>query len=203
MPDINKICEKAGIVLDYLFENFEEDGKVDNLFMLAFASGLAGVSCYEAAKSEGSEMNIVETGIGEKFYFSEKANQYLFQNEYSIKSCILGFCANVSPDKPLPSIDSAMMKIATAVGNPNYLICDMVEPKPLYENVKRAWDDFYTNLLKDEISPEDWPLLFGVVVQNVLSNALSEMPLDQLSQFAFECSCYLSKIGPDTYTTNI
>ncbi len=199
MPDINKICEVAGRILDYLSSSFEKDGEADNLFLLSFASGLAGVSCYEAAKAGGAEFTNIEIGTGEKFYFSDKVNEYLFTSEYSIKSCILGFCANVNPGKELPVIDTAMMKIATAIGNPDYLICDMVEPKPLYENSKRCWDDMYESALKDSLEPEDWPLLFGIVVQNIMAKCLSEMPIEQLSQFAFECAIFLSKIGEDTY----
>ena len=82
----------------------------------------------------------------------------------------------------------------------NYTVCGY-DPKALFEQVVSCWDGIYDNMTSKYCKdPSEWPLLFGVVLQNILITSLKAgAPKDEAARIAIECAVAVSKMDKDSF----
>nr|MDE7399253.1 hypothetical protein [Oscillospiraceae bacterium] len=81
----------------------------------------------------------------------------------------------------------------------HYRIWNIYQPKDVYCAIKDCWDGIYDNMTAVYCqSPQEWPVLFAIVLQNIMIIALEEIPASTLYRTALECAIYISKMDSDS-----
>ena len=167
----------------------------DEIIVLLFASGLAGIACHEAVKATNGSFAVVETKDGKKYYFGDDVNKFLLEDKYSVYA----FCSALSPI-PEEILQKIIGRFANSVGNPNFKLWDTFALEDAYQQVRACWDGIFNNLIGPACkSPAEWPILLGIVVQNIIIWGSSKQPQKRLISMTVECSNALSKMDKDSF----
>ena len=72
-----------------------------------------------------------------------------------------------------------------------------------YKMIKECWDGIQVTMTTRICKkPSEWPVLYGIVLQNIILEALKiGAPADEVKRIALECSIALSRMGEDTFVT--
>ena len=192
---VKRLCNDAGHIIEMLKHVFTTDKGLDIRKALIFSSSLAGYACHQAVIGEKKSFVIVETKDKKKFYFGDDVNKYLLEN----KNSVIGLCnaiVNLSNEDILKMVSD----FAKNVGNEDMTLCGL-EPQNIFNEVKQCWDGIYENMTSKYCkSPSEYPILFGIVLQNMLIIALKAgAPKDEAGKIAMECAIAVSKMDTDSF----
>ena len=89
---------------------------------------------------------------------------------------------------------------ARGIGSEDMTVCGL-KPAELYEQIDQCWKGIFHNMTDQYCqSPSEWPVLFGIVTQNLLVTAYQAgTPKEEATGMAIECAAALSKMGKDTF----
>ncbi len=179
----------------------EPDGRINAKAVLLWASGLAGfvcqVSAWEKARLNGKspELFSVQTKDGKNFYMGDSINNPLLSDQNSIWNLAAGICQKLEPSRPLPNIKELVKQTVDMIGNENYKMWNEINP----ELMVKEYGDFW-KLIKNKVadyckSPDEWPLLFGLVLQKALQMTVKVTPPEQnCLEMAMENALFTSKM---------
>ena len=192
---LQRIAGNAGGVLDMFKAVFQTPDGIDVRSALIFTSALAGYACHQAVKAVGGQFAVVTTKAGKRFYFGDDVNRYLLEDQLSVASLCVAV-SGISEEEIL----SIVSDFAAHVGDDPYTICGY-DPGSLYEQVDSCWKGIYENMTSKYCSsPKEWPVLFGIVVQNILLMAIEVgAPEDEAGKIAIECAAAMSKMDRDSF----
>lgn len=191
---LERLKEPAGSIIEMLKGVFKTERGIDIQRVVLYASGLAGIACHEAVKANRGSFQVAETKDGKKYYFGDDLNKYLLESQYSVNS----FCDGIHK---LPEADTMaiVQKVAATVGTDNFKIWNSLIPADVYKQVKSCWDGIFDNMIgKNCQSAAEWPVLMGIVLQNVMATAFTVAPKDEVAKMAKECAFILSKMDQDS-----
>ena len=192
---VERLAGKAGNIIAMLRSVFTTPEGLDIATAIIFAAGLAGYACHEAVCAEHGTFAVVTTKNGEKYYFGDGVNKYLLESRTSV----IGFC-NAIADLPEEKVLGIIASFAQGIGSEDMAVCGL-KPAELYEQIDQCWKGIFHNMTDQYCqSPSEWPVLFGIVTQNLLVTAYQAgAPKEEATGMAIECAAALSKMGKDTF----
>ena len=208
---LNKVCEQEPLtgakmgaenIWNLFLSMFKEsDGRINAKTVLLWTSGLAGYACqistWEKARLDGKspELFSVQTKDGKNFYMGEGINRPLLSGQNSIWNLAAGIYQKLEPSRPLPDITELMKKSISVIGNEDYKVWNEIDPYQMLKEYTQFWklhEDIITSCCK---SPDEWPLLFGLVLQKALQMTVKVMPPKQdCLEMAMENALFTSKM---------
>ena len=191
---LNRISKHAGTVLQMITHYFTTPRGVDATKALIFTASLAGHACHRAVIAEHGTFAEVTTKDGRKFYFGDDLNKYLLESPLSVvalSNAVTGF----SVDKVIEIVK----EYTEHFGEENFKVCE-IEPKVLFDEAVACWDGIYDNMTSKYCkNPSEWPILFGIVLQNILMMCLKAgAPKDEAGKIAVECAVAVSKMDKES-----
>ncbi len=191
---VKRISANAGNVVNMFKAYFNTPKGLDATKALIFTSALAGFSCHKAVEANHEKFMRVTTNEGKNYYFGDDLNRYLLESSLSV----IGFITVVT-GITREEVLSIVAGFADNVGK-EYKVCGF-EPKQLYDQVSDCWEGIFENMTSRYTrSPSEWPILFGIVVQNILITALNAgAPKEEAGKIAIECAVAVSKMDRDSF----
>ncbi|MBO4390828.1 MAG: hypothetical protein J5825_08220 [Lachnospiraceae bacterium] len=196
--NLKELMEAAGAVIDLFRKVLIKDGKEDRNAMIVYACALAGYSCHQAVKAENGVFAVVSTKDDRRFFLGDDVNFYLLSNPYSVYSFLSGWFEKANRGRKAPDPTTVVAKCASSLGKEGYRVCDLYPPEKLYTAAKECWDGIYENVILHYCpEPEKWPVLFAIVLQNILLNTTGG-DQERLFNFCLEIILYVSKMDDDS-----
>lgn len=191
---LKRISANASNVINMFKAYFNTPKGLDARMALIFTSSLAGYACHKAVEANHEQFMRVTTTSGQNFYFGDDLNKYLLESSLNV----VGFITAVT-DIDSEEVISIVSDFANNVGK-EYKVCGF-EPKWLYDQVSDCWGGIYDNMTSKYCkSPSEWPILFGIVVQNILMTAINAgAPKQEAGKIAIECAVAVSKMDEDSF----
>lgn len=199
--DLKRLSNNASAIIKMFKNVFDSPTGFDAQKALLFTSGLAGYACHQAVKANKEFFVVVEKVDHKKFYFGDDLNKYLLEDKYSVLSFCNGFFENFAEGETCPNAIEIVNKVVAAIAreNSNYKIWDAYHPRQVYLNVKNCWNGIYDNMTAVYCqSPQEWPVLFAIVLQNIMIIASQNMQKSTIYCMALECAIYISKMDDDS-----
>lgn len=181
----------------------KEDDSVNCHDFLLYAAGLAGYACQAAVresmvvkgeKKEEEVFHVVTSKKGEKFFFGDEVNHFLLGNPYSVYRLTAGMYKKVYPTMIVPDIAQIIKKVTACIGSAEYKVCGEALQSELKEMYAIMWKSLRKKLDLYCEKPEEWPVLFAMVLQKGIVATKGIIMPDIGFNFAMECAVYASKI---------
>lgn len=172
--------------------------------LLVMLGSLGGFSCQMAihegvAKSKkGSSKPLMEVrgADGRKYYFGDLLNAILAEEKISFFA-FAGGSVGAKGGK-LPDMQELLGHVSSSLGTENFGIPRYPEGHSAadtpYNFVKALWVSLLPNLKFYCHSPREWPIAFGIAVQNVIEQGKEHIPPEIALQIAMEAAAPMSKI---------
>lgn len=191
---LKRLSRHAGNVIELLKAQLRGPQGTDMTFVLLYAAGLAGIACHEAVKAEGGTFAVATTTSGKNYYLGDDVNRHLLESRTSVLSFVNAVCEGVADDVP-----ALVSSIVLTMGTDKLNVWGMT-PESVYERVKQCWDGiFHTMTSLYCKQPSDWPVFYGIVLQNVILQSISVgAPRDEVGKMAMECAAVLSRMDVDS-----
>ncbi|MCH5282013.1 MAG: hypothetical protein J1E61_11165 [Lachnospiraceae bacterium] len=197
--DINQLSKSASAIINMFKGVFNTPKGFDIQKALLYASGLAGYACHQAVKANNESFVVVGTVDNKKFYMGDALNKYLLEDKYSVLSFCNGFFDNFAKGEFRPDPIEIVKKEVAVIGDNNYKIWNIYQPKDVYCEIRNCWEGIYDNMTAVYCqSPQEWPVLFAIVLQNIMITASEAIPAPVLYNMALECAIYVSKMDSDS-----
>ncbi|MBP0973092.1 MAG: hypothetical protein J5851_04215 [Oscillospiraceae bacterium] len=197
--DLERIAGNAGNIIRMFNHVFATENGFDAQRGLLFASGLAGYACHQAVKASGGKFVVVETDAHKKFYMGDDVNKYLLEDKYSVLSFCNGFFEQTAKGEEAPAVVPLIRRAASVIGDKEYRIWNVFPPEYVYTEIGNCWDGIYENMTSKYCeSPEEWPILFGIVLQNMMMIAAKVIKPEEAFRLSMECALFVSKMDDDS-----
>ena len=197
--DINRLSKSASAIINMFKSVFHTPNGLDIHKSLLYASGLAGYACHQAVKAGNENFVVVGTKDNKNFYMGDALNKYLLEDKYSVLAFCNGFFDHFAKGVTRPDAIEIVKKGVAVIGDNSYKIWNIYDPKNLYFEIKNCWDGSYDNMTAVYCeSPQEWPVLFAIVLQNIMIIALEAAPPAALYNMVLECAVYVSKLDSDS-----
>lgn len=197
--DIDRLSKNASAIINMFKSVFNTPRGFDVRKALLYASGLAGYACHQAVKANNEPFVVVGTADNKKFYMGDALNKYLLEDKYSVLSFCNGFFDNFAKGESCPDAIEIVKKEVSVIGDNNYKIWNVFQPSDVYSDIKNCWDGIYDNMTAVYCqSPQEWSVLFAIVLQNIMIIASQAVPASALYSMALECAIYISKMDLDS-----
>ena len=195
---IARLCSHAGNIIAMLKHVLNAENGTNYGTLLMYVSGLAGHACQRAIVANGEGYEKVSVQDGRNYYFGDEVNAYLFENRYSIIS-FMNAIYNKKTGENNPDVSLIIKNCASVIGKDNYKIWNIYEPNIIYKMIKSCWDGIFNNMTsKYCTSPMEWPILFGIILQNVMNEGMTSGKEKYIYDMALECVLFISKMRDDS-----
>ena len=197
--DIKRIAGNAVNIAEMLKERFSGPFGLDNKKVLMLSAGMAGYACHQAVMANKLPYNPVTEAYGRKFYIGDSVNKYLIDGKYSVLSWCDGFFETAGKFFTKPDPMEVVKKEVNAVKNKEYRIWDSESPVVTYKEVQACWEGIYDNMTAKYCNkPDEWPVLYGIVLQNIMLEVSRIMTISDVYEKALECAIYISWMDEDS-----
>lgn len=198
--DINRLSKNASAIINMFKSAFNTSMGFDVRKALLYASGLAGYACHQAVKANNEPFVVAKTSDHKKFYMGDALNKYLLEDQYSVLSFCNGFFDHFAKGEARPDAIEIVKKEVSVIGCNHYKIWNEYQPNDVYYEIKNCWDGIYNNMTAVYCqSPQEWPVLFAIVLQNIMLIALqAAVSAPVLYSMSLECAIYISKMDFDS-----
>lgn len=191
---MTRLCSHAGNIINMLKHVLTGKNGIDMYIVSLYAAGLAGIACHEAVKELGEPMAEVSCANGKKYYMGDSVNKYLLEDKYSVAAF-----ATAITQMPQSAVLAIVMKQASAVGSDNFTVAGNMDPEDLYKNIKACWDGIKAKMtLQYCKKPQEWPVLYGIVLQNIMKESLPYASKEAVFGTAVDVACALSKMDQES-----
>ena len=189
-----QLASDAGKVIAMLKGTLRTEQGTDLTACLLYAAGLAGMACHEAVKASNGNFHVATVKDGRNYYFGDDVNRYLLEGRTSVFS----FCnavTDVTPD----TVRALAVSVVQRVGGEDLTIWNM-PADIVYQRIKACWDGIHENMTTRFCkSPSEWPVLYGIVMQNILFEAIkAKAPAEEAGRMAMECALIISRMDTDS-----
>lgn len=197
--DVERLAQNAGNIVAMFKDTFSSGFGLDIEKALMFSAGMAGYACHQAVIANKEPFMAVSMADNKKFYMGDAVNKYLMESKYNV----LGFCDGFFELKGLgmtkPDPIEIVKREAKVLGDKGYRIWDKIDPAVAYKEVKACWEGIYSNMTGAYCkSPSEWPVLYGIVLQNIMIEAAKVTTVSRVYNMAVECVLYISKMDDDS-----
>lgn len=191
---VKRLSQNAGNIVEMLKAPFRGPKGLDITGPVIYAAGLSGIASHEAVKALNGSFQQVGLNDNRKFYFGDDVNKYLMESVTSVYSFI-NAVAGMSQDE----LTELVRKAANSLGDDEFTILTK-KPDHLYREIKDCWDGIFDNMTSRYCkSPDEWPILFSIVLQNLITTALSVgAPKEEVRDSSMMCALVLSKMDNDS-----
>lgn len=199
---LKRLASHAGNTIKMLKSVLATDKGMNYSTLLMYSAGLAGYACQRAVIANNDQYAVVGTKNGKKYYFGDGVNAYLLENKGSVLSFMSDIYEHKTREKapdPTPSIQLAV----SMVGNDEYKIWNSYPPDSVYNLIKDCWNGIFENMtIKYCETPSEWPIFFGIVLQNIMADGMNNGREDAVYHMALECALFISKMRDDSLAQN-
>ena len=197
--DIKQIAGNAANIAEMFKARFSGPFGLDNKKVLMLSAGMAGYACHQAVMANKLPYNPVTEADGRKFYMGDSVNKYLLDGKYSVLSWCDGFFETAGKFFTKPDPTEVVKKEVNAVKNKEYRIWDSESPVVTYKEVQACWEGIYDNMTAKYCNkPNEWPVLYGIVLQNIMLEVSRIMTISDVYEKALECAIYISWMDEDS-----
>lgn len=191
---IERLKDGAGHIIEMFKSVFNTPRGMDGRRALTFTAALAGHACHQAVKAEHGTFAVVTTNDGRNFYFGDDLNKYLLENDTNVVGHFT-VVSGVGHETVLQIVKDCVL----AVGKDEHTVCGF-DPNILYKEISECWDGIFENMTSKYCEkPSEWPVLFGIVAQNILQMSIKGgAPKDEAGMVAIESAVYMSKMDFDS-----
>lgn len=163
--ELEQISSQAGGMIRMFEEKITDPNR-----RLALVSALAGYACHRAVMKEPDmTLIMVETKDDRTFYYGDDLNFFLLENKYSVYSFVKGYFDNAPGRSGEIDLKYIVAEQTADLGKLNKVLCESYFPDALYKEMKACWEGIFENMTaRICTSSRQWPVLFGVVLQNIL-----------------------------------
>ncbi len=197
--DIKRIAGNAANIAEMFKARFSGPFGLDNKKILMLSAGMAGYACHQAVMANKLPYNLVTAADGRKFYMGDSVNKYLLDGKYSVLSWCDGFFETAGKFFAKPDPTEVVKKEVNAVENKEYRIWDSESPVVTYKEVRACWEGIYENMTARYCNkPDEWPVLYGIVLQNIMLEVSRIMTISDVYEKALECAIYISRMDEDS-----
>lgn len=190
----DRLASKAGNIIQMLNDCFKTPQGIDIRMSVLYAAGLCGIACHEAVKANNESFVDVGLEDGRTYYFGDAVNKYLLESKLSVMAFVAPV-TNMNADEAVSIVKSA----ADDLGYDKLNVLGF-DPEQAYIMVKECWDGIFDNMTDSYCeSPDEWPILYSIVLQNLVAMALNAgAPRDEVAKGAFLCAVMLSKMDKES-----
>ncbi len=193
-------------VFNYLVNGMKDSKGVHIESFMCILGSLAGYSCQASLRKELIEMKglnenqvfaIVEDKDKKKYYFGDLVNQPLVENQYSVWALSAGAVQHLGITKML-DVREIFAHVSMSVGSDSYgipRVPDAHKPSDIpYNYVRSLWTKFLPIAEHYCASPSEWPIMFGMAIQEgIISGKDAIDPLLALT-IAMESAIPMAKV---------
>lgn len=189
-----QLASDAGKVIAMLKGTLRTEQGTDLTACLLYAAGLAGMACHEAVKASNGSFHVATVKDGRNCYFGDDVNRYLLEGRTSVFS----FC-NAVTDVTADTVRALAVSVVQRVGGEDLTVWNM-PADIVYQRIKACWDGIHANMTVPFCkSPSEWPVLYGIVMQNILFEAIkAKAPAEEAGRMAMECALIISRMDTDS-----
>ncbi|ADU75362.1 hypothetical protein M972_112445 [Acetivibrio thermocellus AD2] len=148
--------------------------------LICALGALAGYSCQASLRKEFVEIRglseeqvftVIQAKNGKRYFFGDLINKPLFENQYSVWSLAAGIVQHMGVNIDFDILE-IFKYVSATVGTENYGIPRIPEGHRTADVpinfVKAFWPLFLPRIEKYCASPREWPVLFGLAIQDGL-----------------------------------
>lgn len=173
--------------------------------LLCALGALAGYSCQANLRAQALEKGVPETAVftvvdtadGKKYFFGDPLNKVLAESQYSVWSLAAG-AAQQNGCSSLPDIAEIFGHVSKTVGGVEFgipRIPDGHRPGDTPINyVKALWPKLLPTMKQFCQKPSEWPILFGLAVQETLDMSKGVIAPDLALKIIMESAIPMSKV---------
>lgn len=174
--------------------------------LLCALGALAGYACQASLRAqslangqqETSPFVVIETNDGKKYFFGDQLNHPLAESEYSIWS-LAGGAAKQHGAQQLPDIGKIFEHVTQSIGSDNFGIPRLpaghnTSATPL-DYLKAMWPHLLPIVKQFCATPAEWPILFGVSIQEAIASAKEVVSPDVAALIVMESAIPMSKVN--------
>ncbi len=197
--DLNRLSRNASAIIKMFQNVFNTPQGFDLQKAMLYAAGLAGYACHKAVIANGEKFDVIGTENGKVYYMGDALRRYTLEGERSVLNFCDGFFEHFAKGEQCPDPHEIVRNATAVLGDPNYRIWGRYTPENAYELVKECWDGIYENMTKPYCeNPSEWPVLYAIVLQNIMVMGLQVLPAAKLYTMAMECVLYVSKMDDNS-----
>lgn len=170
----------AKYIFNRMLDGMKDEKGVHIQSLLCALGSLAGYSCQASIRSEFIEkngleekevFNVVKCNDGSTYYFGDNINKPLADGEHSVWSLTAGVAAHLGL-KEFIDLGDIFKYVARTVGSSEFGIPRVTEHDRAGDTpinyVKGLWTVFLPMIKKYCATPNEWPILFGLAVQETM-----------------------------------
>lgn len=181
----------------------DDKGVVNIHDVTLYAAGLAGYACQAVCvetnlirdKKQFNELfHLIVTPKGEKYIFGDCINEYLFTSNHSVWNLVLGMYKHMYTSLKAPSPAGHIKKVVESLGNPDYMVCGEYKPEALVDMLGLVWKNLAPKMSRYCPNPEEWPVLYAMVLQKVLGASKGVIDPNISMNFIAEMLVFSSKM---------
>lgn len=170
--------------------------------VVLYAAGLAGYSCQAAVmetqiirdnKKFNEVFHLVISPTGDKFIFGDAINDYLFGNKHSVWNMLSRSFKKLYPGLSVPSAAPIIKKVTANIVNPDYKVVGEHSPSELNDMYAMIWKTIYIKMRNYCPNPEEWPILYSMVLQKALAQTKGMIDPSFEMNFICEAAVFASK----------
>lgn len=178
---------------------------VESLFVSLGALG--GFACQLAARHSLTTVPhqwdhpwaIANGADGRTYYFGDAINHYLIEGHYSLWSLAAGILPQLGAD-PVPDVGPLVTHVAATVGGGEFGEIRYPEGTSAGDTpvnyVRHFWPPVADRLVRIGTVPDDWPPLFGLLAQELLTLAKDVIAPSVALTLIMESAIAMAKLDP-------
>jgi len=176
--------------------------------LLCALGALAGHSCQANLRAQALVKGLPETAAfqtvatkdGKKYFGGDPLNNVLVNSKYSIWGLAAG-AAQEAGAKELPDIHEMFKYTSSVLGEPEFGIPRIPENHSAGDSplnyLKALWPAIFPTVKLFCPSPSEWPILYGLAIQEAITMSKSIIAPDLSLKIVMESAIPMSKIDPE------
>lgn len=197
-------------VVQWLIAMFKTEKGVHIESLLSALGSLAGYACQSSVREEflqtkklpESQVFITARGAdGKNYYFGDLLNKPLAESQYSVWALAAGTAQHLG-SRDLVDLNNIFEHVAQTVGDPSFGVPRIPEnhsPSEAPANyVKHIWPKTLPLLEKYCVQPAEWPILFGIAIQEVQTMGKNVIDPSLALSIVMESAVPMSKVDFNT-----
>ena len=170
---------------------------------------LGGYACQASLRAQALTQGLQETSFlmtvntsnGDTFFFGDPLNKLLLESSYSLWSVVRGGVPQVQEQK-LPDIHGIFEHVSRSIGNTDFGLPRFPEGHNAgdtpFNYVKVLWPSLLPTVKLFCPQPIEWPILFGVAIQQAMTAAAQVLPPEIALSIVMESAVPMSKVNLQT-----
>lgn len=173
--------------------------------LLCALGALAGYACQASLRAqalaqelpETAALVVVKTNDGRRFFFGDPLNRLLAESQHSVWSLVAGE-AQHQGCKALPDVAAIFQHVSQTIGGDAFGVPRIPEGHLPGQLPARYLQHFWPGALGLAqhfcAAPHEWPVLFGLAIQDVMQQAKGVIAPELALTIVMECAVPMSKI---------